>query len=128
MSADLEKQLAIERERADYAWRNTRTIEAARQEEMRRRDAAEAELATLRKLAQAVLDARDKEARAVMSLENAQANFHRFDAEERAHEKAMIEASEADRALREALATPNAEHQGPRSGPLHGSVGPERIK
>jgi hypothetical protein len=107
---ELTRQLYAERERADYAWRNTRTVEAARQEEMRRRDAAETGLATLRKLAQAVLDARNKEARTAMSLENAQANFHRFDAEERAHEKAMIEASEADRALRDALATPNVEH------------------
>lgn len=109
---ELTRQLYAERERADYAWRNTRTVEAARQEEMRRRDAAETGLATLRKLAQAVLDARNKEARTAMSLENAQANFHRFDAEERAHEKAMIEASEADRALRDALATPNAPHEG----------------
>ena len=109
---ELTRQLYAERERADYAWRNTRTVEAARQEEMRRRDAAETGLATLRKLAQAVLDARNKEARTAMSLENAQANFHRFDAEERAHEKAMIEASEADRALRDALATPNAKVSG----------------
>ncbi len=109
---ELTRQLYAERERADYAWRNTRTVEAARQEEMRRRDAAETGLATLRKLAQAVLDARNKEARTAMSLENAQANFHRFDAEERAHEKAMIEASEADRALRDALATPNAKTVG----------------
>ena len=109
---ELTRQLYAERERADYAWRNTRTVEAARQEEMRRRDAAETGLATLRKLAQAVLDARNKEARTAMSLENAQANFHRFDAEERAHEKAMIEASEADRALRDALATPNAKVTG----------------
>ena len=109
---ELTRQLYAERERADYAWRNTRTVEAARQEEMRRRDAAETGLATLRKLAQAVLDARNKEARTAMSLENAQANFHRFDAEERAHEKAMIEASEADRALRDALATPNVEVTG----------------
>lgn len=112
---DLTRQLAAEKERADYAWRNTRTIEAARQEEMRRRDAAETGLATLRKLAQAVLDARDKEARAAMSLENAQTNFHRFDAEKRAYEKAMIEASEADRALRDALATPNVEVSGPEA-------------
>jgi len=109
---ELTRQLYAERERADYAWRNTRTVEAARQEEMRRRDAAETGLATLRKLAQAVLDARNKEARTAMSLENAQANFHRFDAEERAHEKAMIEAGEADRRLREALATPNDKAQG----------------
>lgn len=108
MTEELTRQLATERERADYAWRNTRTIEAARQEEMRRRDELEFELHTLRILAQASLDARDKEVKAAMSLENAQANFHRFDAEERAHEKAMIEASEADRRLREALATPNA--------------------
>lgn len=32
------KALATEKERADYAWRNTRTIEAARQEEMAKRD------------------------------------------------------------------------------------------
>lgn len=108
MRDELTKQLAAERERADYAWRNTQAIEAARQEEMRKRDAAEAALKVLRGLAQAGLDARDKEAKAAMSLENAQANFHRFDAEERAHEQAMIEASEADRALREALKTPNA--------------------
>lgn len=38
---ELTRQLEAERERADYAWRNTRTIEAARQEEMRKRDAAE---------------------------------------------------------------------------------------
>ena len=117
---ELTRQLYAERERADYAWRNTRTVEAARQEEMRRRDAAETGLATLRKLAQAVLDARNKEARTAMSLENAQANFHRFDAEERAHEKAMIEASEADRALRDALATPNVEFSG--GAPLHGAA------
>jgi hypothetical protein len=48
MTADLEKQLAIERERADYAWRNTRVIEAARQDEMRKRDAVEAGNAVLR--------------------------------------------------------------------------------
>ena len=108
----LVKELNTQRERADYAWRNTRTIEAARQEEMRRRDAAEAKLATLRTLAQASLDARDKEARAAMSLENAQTNFHCFDTEERAHAKAMIEASEADRALRGALTTPNAKLTG----------------
>ena len=46
----LTRQLATERERADYAWRNTRTIEAARVEEMRKRDAAEAENARLRTL------------------------------------------------------------------------------
>lgn len=45
---ELTRQLATEQERADYAWRNTRTIEAARAEEMRRRDAAEAENARLR--------------------------------------------------------------------------------
>lgn len=80
------EQLATERERADYAWRNTRTIEAARQEEMRRRDELEFELHTLRILAQASLDARDKEVKAAMS--------------------------EADRRLREALATPNVQVEG----------------
>ena len=47
---ELTRQLAAERERADYSWRNTRTIEAARAEEMRKRDAAEAEIARLRTL------------------------------------------------------------------------------
>jgi len=47
---ELARQLAAEKERADYAWRNTRTIEAARQEEMRKRDAAEADNARLRAL------------------------------------------------------------------------------
>lgn len=112
MSEDLKRQLAAEKERADYAWRNTRTIEAARQEEMRRRDAAEAALAKLRKLAQAVLDARNKEARAAMTLENAANNYTRHGAEQRAYEQAMIEASEADKALREALATPNVQGKG----------------
>lgn len=110
MTEELTRQLTAERERADYAWKNTRTIEAARQEEMRRRDELEFELHTLRILAQASLDARDREARTAMSLENAQANFHCFDAEGRAHEKAMIEASEADRALRDALASLNARY------------------
>jgi len=44
---ELTQQLVAERERADYAWRNARTIEAARVEEMRKRDAAEAALKTL---------------------------------------------------------------------------------
>lgn len=38
----LERQLAAERERADSAWQNTRIIEKARQEEMRKRDDAQA--------------------------------------------------------------------------------------
>jgi hypothetical protein len=107
MSGDLERQLAAERERADYAWRNTRTIEAARQEEMRKRDVAEAALAELRTLAAASLAARDKEARALMTLENAEANYSSHGAEMRAHELAMIEASAADAALRKALMLPN---------------------
>lgn len=107
MTEELTRQLATERERADYAWRNTRTIEAARQEEMRRRDVAEAALANLRKLARAVLDARDKEARTLMTLENAKNNYTRHGAELRAHEQAMIEASAADQALRDALEPPN---------------------
>jgi hypothetical protein len=36
--AELEAKLAAEKERADYAWRNTNTIEKARQEEMAKRD------------------------------------------------------------------------------------------
>jgi len=39
--AQLINDLAAEKERADYAWRNVRTLEAARQEEMKKRDAAE---------------------------------------------------------------------------------------
>lgn len=89
---------------ADRA-RLLRTCEKMMRSEL---DRLVARVELLRTLAQASLDARDKEAKAALSLENAQTNFHRFDAEERAHEQAMIEASEADRALREALTTPNA--------------------
>lgn len=35
---DLITQVAVEKERADYAWRNANTIEKARQEEMAKRD------------------------------------------------------------------------------------------
>lgn len=63
--------------------------------------------ADLRTLAKAVLDTRSAEAKAAMAAENAQANFHRYEAEYRAHEKAMVAASEAEMALRDALATPN---------------------
>jgi hypothetical protein len=35
---DLIAQIAVEKERADYAWRNTRAIEKARKEEMSKRD------------------------------------------------------------------------------------------
>ena len=34
----LQREFAAEKERADYAWRNTNTIEKARQEEMAKRD------------------------------------------------------------------------------------------
>jgi hypothetical protein len=44
----LEDGKAAERDRADYAWRNTNTIEKARQEEMAKRDALQAEVAMLR--------------------------------------------------------------------------------
>jgi hypothetical protein len=50
------KALATEKESADYAWRNTRTIEAARAEEMRKRDVAEAETAALRETIIALLE------------------------------------------------------------------------
>ena len=46
--AVLQRELASEKERADYAWRNTNTIEKARQEEMAKRDALQAEVALLR--------------------------------------------------------------------------------
>lgn len=104
---ELTRQLAAERERADYAWRNTRTIEAARQEEMRKRDAAEAENAKLRTLAKDVLDTRNAEAKAAMTWENAQANYQSCNTEAYEHELAMVAASEAEKALRDALATPN---------------------
>lgn len=42
------KAATAEKERADYAWRNTNTIEKARQEEMAKRDALQAEVALLR--------------------------------------------------------------------------------
>ena len=76
---------------------------------MRKRDAAEADNVRLRTLAKAVLDTREAEAKTAMTMENAQANFHRGHAEacERAHLDALVAASEAEKALREALATPN---------------------
>lgn len=70
------------------------------------------EIARLRKLAKACLDARDKEAKAAMSFENAQMNFSSFDAEDRAHDTAMNEASKADSALRKALEMPNDRVEG----------------
>ena len=57
---ELERKLAQERERADYAWRNTRTIEAARQEEMRKRDAAEALLLACRSSVKTDLNAYER--------------------------------------------------------------------
>lgn len=45
---ELIAQTTAERERADYAWRNTNTVEKARQEEMTKRDALQAEVALLR--------------------------------------------------------------------------------
>lgn len=44
----LEAQLATQSERADYAWRNASVVEKARQEEMTKRDALQAEVAMLR--------------------------------------------------------------------------------
>lgn len=44
----LQRDLAAEKERADYAWRNASGIEKARQEEMAKRDALQAEVAALR--------------------------------------------------------------------------------
>jgi hypothetical protein len=107
MSADFERQLEAERERADYAWRNTRTIEAARQEEMRKRDEVEFELHTLRILAQASLDAREAEAKANLTWDNALNNYSQSTKEARAAERAMLAANAADKALRDALKPPN---------------------
>ena len=58
MTTELEHQLAAVRERADYAWRNTNTIERARQEEMAKRDAAEREVALLREALEPFADIR----------------------------------------------------------------------
>ena len=58
MTTGLEQQLAAERERADYAWRNTNIIEKARQEEMAKRDAAEREAALLREALEPFADIR----------------------------------------------------------------------
>ena len=66
------------------------------------------EITRLRKLAQASLDARNKEARTAMSLDVAIENYSDYASEMQAHEKALVEASEADRALRDALTMPNA--------------------
>lgn len=44
----LERQIDAEKERADYAWRNTNILEKARQEEMAKRDAAQTEAAALK--------------------------------------------------------------------------------
>lgn len=47
--SELERQVAAEKERADYAWRNTNTIEKARQEETAKRDALTEQVAALTK-------------------------------------------------------------------------------
>ena len=99
----LAKALDAERDRADYAWRNTRTIEAARQEEMQKRDAAEADNMKLRALARASLDARDAEAKAQRIWDNALNNYSQHTAEALAYERAALVASAADSALRDAL-------------------------
>ena len=58
MTTKLEQQLAAERERADYAWRTTNTIEKVRQDEMAKRDAAEREVALLREALEPFADIR----------------------------------------------------------------------
>ena len=64
----------------------------------------------LRTLAKAVLDTREAEAKTATTMQNAQANFRRSHAEacERAHFDSLVAAGEAEKALREALSTPNA--------------------
>lgn len=49
--ARLQRIVAAERERADYVWRNTNTIEKARQEEMAKRDELIAALEAIAKAA-----------------------------------------------------------------------------
>ena len=70
-----------------------------------------AENRRLRELAKASLDARDKEAKASMAVDVALANFTDYRGEVAAHEKARIEASAADSALREAIMGSNVEGQ-----------------
>lgn len=71
-----------------------------------------ARLKTVATLAAASLAARDKEARAARTFENAQENFSKSGAEERAYSLAMAEASEADKALRDAPVAPDAKSTG----------------
>lgn len=69
---------AVESERADYAWRNTNTIEKARQEEMANRDELLAVLEAVRAdlVARAEMDADD--GGAILNISNGV--LHRMDA------------------------------------------------
>lgn len=61
------------------------------------------EIDRLRRLAGAALAARNAEARAALAYENARNNFSQDTHEQKQYERAMVAASEADKALRNAL-------------------------
>lgn len=64
-----------------------------------------AQVNALRAALAKVLDAGDREAKATMSYQNARENFSDSSAERKAHERAMLAASEAEREARVLLAT-----------------------
>jgi hypothetical protein len=79
----------------ELRWINDRIAQAVAEERKR--------CAKLSKLAKAVLDTHEAEAKAAAAFENAQTNYDNCDPEEAAYEAAMIAASTAEKALREAL-------------------------
>lgn len=64
-----------------------------------------AQVNALRAALAKVLEAGDREAKATMSYQNARENFSDSSAERKAHERAMLAASEAERGARVLLAT-----------------------
>ncbi len=127
MTDELTRQLATERERANYAWRNTRTIETARQEEMRKRDAAEAEAGRLRGLliecrGSVKTDLNAYERLLMVKQKHGEQETPTYIAAE-AEAKRLFALLEEIDAL--ALATPNDQASGARSVPLNAPVGRE---
>ena len=88
MIEDFERKLAAETERADYAWRNARVIDAARMEDRKRFEKCE---------------------QLVNSLLDPEMYGFAVTAEVRDAARAALG--------RPAVETPNSEIQGPRSGP-----------
>lgn len=68
-NVELQAQLEAQKERADYAWRNTNTIERARQEEMAKRDALLIDLAASLKREDELKQQRDEQAARIAELE-----------------------------------------------------------